>query len=30
VTASWTEMGASHSAVVAGYIRCSTVPCRVY
>ena len=30
VTAQWTEMGKSHSAVVAGYVRCSTVPCRVY
>jgi Tfp pilus assembly protein PilV len=30
VTASWTEMQKAHSAVVAGYVRCSTVPCRVY
>ncbi len=30
VTASWSEMGKSHSAIVAGYVRCSTVPCRVY
>ncbi len=30
VTASWTEMNKAHSAVVAGYVRCSTVPCRVY
>ena len=28
--ASWTELGQSHTATVAGYLRCSTVPCRVY
>ena len=28
VTAAWTEQGSSHTAAVAGYVRCSTVPCR--
>jgi Tfp pilus assembly protein PilV len=30
VTGRWWEAGRWHSAVVAGLIRCSTVPCRVY
>ena len=30
VTATWTEMSKTHTAVVAGLIRCSTVPCRTY
>jgi len=30
VTASWYEAGKSHSAVIGGYVRCSTVPCRTY
>jgi Tfp pilus assembly protein PilV len=29
-TASWTELGKSRSEWVMGYVRCSTVPCRVY
>jgi Tfp pilus assembly protein PilV len=30
VTAAWYEAGKSHSAVIGGYVRCSTVPCRTY
>ena len=30
VTSSWTDGQGSHSATMAGYVRCSTVPCRVY
>ncbi len=30
VTASWTDGLGTRSAQVAGYVRCSTVPCRVY
>lgn len=30
VTSSWTELGKSRSEWVMGYVRCSTVPCRVY
>src|SRR5204862_272892 len=30
VTATWTEASKTHTAQVAGFVRCSTVPCRVY
>jgi len=30
VTSTWTDPLGAHTAVVAGYVRCSTVPCRVY
>jgi Tfp pilus assembly protein PilV len=30
VTATWTEGGKTRTAQVAGFVRCSTVPCRVY
>ena len=30
VTATWFESGKTHTTQVAGYVRCSTVPCRVY
>jgi hypothetical protein len=30
VTSSWTDPLGSHTALVGGYVRCSTVPCRVY
>jgi len=30
VTSTWTELGKDRSEWVMGYVRCSTVPCRVY
>jgi Tfp pilus assembly protein PilV len=30
VTATWTDPSGTHAAPVAGIVRCSTVPCRVY
>jgi hypothetical protein len=30
VTSAWTELGKTRSEWVMGYVRCSTVPCRVY
>jgi Tfp pilus assembly protein PilV len=30
VTGTWTEASKTHTAQVAGFVRCSTVPCRVY
>jgi len=30
VTSTWTDGQGTHNAVMAGYVRCSTVPCRVY
>jgi hypothetical protein len=30
VTSTWTEANKTHTAQVAGFVRCSTVPCRDY
>jgi Tfp pilus assembly protein PilV len=30
VTSSWTDGQGTHAAQMAGFVRCSTVPCRVY